>query len=647
MAKLVEAFNTGIGDEGVASATVPLILRGPATALEQIRHLTLDRPLDPVMTAQRKELLGRFANGIDLPKELFDMADLNHWTAWAVSADTFSDHVEPHIVNCVDALTIGYFRAALMIDSRCQGPNAVWISRLCVWYDPTELLSDPNEVPNATAAHAAIAISDAAYRKRLGFSEADAPSAQEIELRMVRTVRSYPPNTLEALLHMLDPNLVIPPIGQSGTIPGMGPKGAVPVPPAVGPGGAPTPAGPSATPPSPAPPAVQGPPVGTGPSAQPDSNPGGGAPVNASAAPKPTADQARLSRKLVDIDRDVRRSLQIAASASIRRSLEKAGAKLRTNAHNAKDRETMSALTGVPAEQVAYVMGAEKVARFGGTATVSSDWSDVKQAYESWVTAAQEQAIAVAQQLGGSAVSPTSVAALRSKLTEHRQLGWEALSKALDVLAVKALQAPPGITAALVPPVPPVGSKLVIPPELVSAPSDAADTDTAIYVTIDPSTLAPTSTIRAVLAIAGGMAAADSPINPDTGTVDALSAESVLPQIGTGVGISDLLQEANMSTPGYQWIHGTAAHDFDPHVELDGVEFSSFDDPVLATDGSGTADPSDWLGDFYCPGDHDGCTCDFMPLWAASDVGDRPIDQVDTGDSDEDDAAVAASAVEQ
>jgi hypothetical protein len=637
MSKLADAFEVGISDEGSASAAVPVVLRGPSDALEAIRHLILDRPLDPVMAEQRAEQLSRLATGLDLPKEvLTGMTDLNHWTAWQVSADTFSEHVEPHIVNCVDALTIGYFRGALMVDPRMQGANKVWLSRLCVWYDPVELLSDPNEVGNATAAHAAIVISDASYRSALGFSEEDAPSPQEIELRMVRSVRAYPPNTLEALLHMLDPTLVIPPIGTSGTIPGMGPKGAVEPPGPGQPGGPPALPG---APPSPAPPAVQGPP----PTPLPGGMAGPDAPPAINAAgrkvPKPSADQVRLSRKLVDIDRDLRRSLQIAASASIRRTLEKAGAKLRTSVHNAKDTAAMSALTGVPSEHVGMTLGRNKVQQYGGSAVVKSDWSDVKQAYESWVSAAQEQALAIAQQLGGAAMSPADVSKARARLSAARAVGWNALSKSLDALAVSALYAP--ITAAIVPAPLDPGAALLIPPELVVSKSTSADVDNAVSVVVDPSTLAPTSTIRAVLALAGGSKPEDVSLDTDTGTIADADA-AALPQIGTGVGLSDLLAEADMSTPGYQWVHGTAVREFDPHVQLDGVEFSSFDDDVLSTAGT----DGDWVGEYFAPGDHDGCTCDFMPMWAASDVGDRPIDQVDDGSDDADDAdddAVAAS----
>jgi hypothetical protein len=43
MDKFTEAFILGIADEGVASAAAPVVLRGPAGALEQVRHLSTAR----------------------------------------------------------------------------------------------------------------------------------------------------------------------------------------------------------------------------------------------------------------------------------------------------------------------------------------------------------------------------------------------------------------------------------------------------------------------------------------------------------------------------------------------------------------------------------------------------------------------------
>lgn len=64
-------------------------------------------------------------------------------------------------------------------------------------------------------------------------------------------------------------------------------------------------------------------------------------------------------------------------------------------------------------------------------------------------------------------------------------------------------------------------------------------------------------------------------------------------------------------TPHWQWVHSGNPNDFPPHADLDGVEFASWDDPVLDSAGSGF----EWVGEAFSPTngpsgpDHNGCGC--------------------------------------
>lgn len=64
-------------------------------------------------------------------------------------------------------------------------------------------------------------------------------------------------------------------------------------------------------------------------------------------------------------------------------------------------------------------------------------------------------------------------------------------------------------------------------------------------------------------------------------------------------------------TPRWQWVHSGNPNDFPPHADLDGVEFASWDDPVLDSAGSGF----EWVGEAFSPTngpsgpDHNGCGC--------------------------------------
>jgi hypothetical protein len=75
---------------------------------------------------------------------------------------------------------------------------------------------------------------------------------------------------------------------------------------------------------------------------------------------------------------------------------------------------------------------------------------------------------------------------------------------------------------------------------------------------------------------------------------------------------------------GYTWQTGMTLRPFPPHADLDGVEFATFDDPVLANDGD-FPDISSFL-----PGDHSGCACDWQANWDDGTSG--TYDDSDSGD---------------
>ncbi len=54
---------------------------------------------------------------------------------------------------------------------------------------------------------------------------------------------------------------------------------------------------------------------------------------------------------------------------------------------------------------------------------------------------------------------------------------------------------------------------------------------------------------------------------------------------------------------------------FEPHEDLDGYQFTDWDDDGLANTG-------DWPdGPYYFPGDHSGCSCDSAVQWEPGETG--------------------------
>lgn len=593
MGALTDAMMEPIGDEAAASAVVPIVVQGPADMLKAVTHVTFDRAVDPIMAAQRQELISRIAIGLDLPSEvLTGKADLNHWTAWNVDDNTFRHHVEPAVIAVVDALTVGYLRTAMLAD----GCDPAWVNRVVLWYDATDLVVHPDRSGDALQLHERLVISDNALREACGYTDQDAPTVDEIWMRSLRTTRTWPPNIIESMLHAYAPELKIYPDKNE---PGINPDGtsvsvAVPAAPAL-------PAGPGTT--SQAPPAL---PSNAGPG-----TPNAGPPVQASAlelmdavgriltaagrpvpaieledveliaagARTPSPEAVRLSRRLVDIDRDLRTRLQVLANAAVRQVLSRSGARLRTKVAASKDETMKAKIDHRPNEHVAGIIGESAVAALGLTAAglVGTDWSDIEPQFNAWVKGAQTAAVQTACKLGRIDPAGPKAAAALAALEQSRTAAWRAFTAALDAITADLLYRP-----------------------TIRASAEEPWGD------LDPNGLVPAGLVRDTLAIAGGT----DPGTTMQGMDDRSSTEDgPLGQIGTGDAVSGLLTDAGAEVMSYEWVHGPAVHPFDPHAELDGLTFSSFDDDSLAN--------ADDFPDaaYYTPGDHVGCTCDFMPTW--------------------------------
>jgi 2'-5' RNA ligase len=754
--RFAEAMMTPISDDGVASAVVPIGISGDPESLAQLDHLIIDRPYSALALELRAEAIGRIATGLDFPREILEgIGDVNHFSAALVSDETFRHHIEPQVITQVDCMSGGYLRVWLT----AAGIPKYWVDRICVWYDPVDLISKPDPMANAVLLHDRFAISNKALRESGGFKESDQPGALEIEFRMLQKTRTFPPNMVEAIFHKVDPELAFPPINTSGTIPGIGPQGEIPaeapqpaLPASPPPPASPAPALPpeaSATPPSltarrfagaPDPdevptgvmvalmvpptdaqtlavdggeppdelhvtlaflgqavdmtseqqqmlnnvvatwcsgqspfdttvgatsndfgspdepctvalidaPTLPGPrqelidamhnvgiqeatnhgwiphltlaygeeldvtapkgyeihfsnvvlavgadrsviPLGTKASTDPKP-PSLTAPVEAFATPGANPTHVRLSRKLTEIDSQLRARIQVAACAAMTRLLDKAGAKLRTRSADRKFKNAeISTLVASQSDNrlLASTLGPTLVASLGFTTApelLSADWSELKAQFTGWTEAAQKQALRVAMQLAGISSDDESYQTADAALQSSVAPAWDAMESALNAIAEKVLYTPDG------------------------------DLDGGA--SFDPDTVVPAGVVRNALTIAGGVPPTDAVVDVgqpvDVGTDPAGAMVSVnVPggQIGNGDAISGLLDDSGMQVVTYEWIHGSGGqHPLPCHDYLDGVPFASFDDDVLSPDNN-----PDWDGfpevERLAPGDHDGCTC--------------------------------------
>src|SRR5262249_42281198 len=134
MSDLTESMTAPIGDEGTASAIVPLLVRANGDAIGQVKHLPLAKE-DHAATQrnERQECIERIALGIDMPPEvLLGVTDANHWTAWQIDEDSWKAHVEPVADDMVRDLTTAYMTPTL------RAAGSANYDRIVIGYDASD-----------------------------------------------------------------------------------------------------------------------------------------------------------------------------------------------------------------------------------------------------------------------------------------------------------------------------------------------------------------------------------------------------------------------------------------------------------------------------------------------------------------------------
>jgi hypothetical protein len=564
---------TPLTQDGSAASVVPGIIRGPYAYLDRIRHLTLDRPLDPKLADLEARLLTRLGIGLDVPPEvLTGYADVNHWNVAQVSEDTFKLHQEPVTIKAVEAMTLGYLRTVLL--------DAGWprelVNRVVMWFDPSSLIAPRDQRDAANDAFDRQQISGKAYRRLLHLDEADAPEQEAAAADEPVGATGLLAGQLNTLLEIAGtafragfaPDSIIERLGLDGWVhTGFRPVTvAEPEVPIIE-------GGPSIAPEEPAalPPGGEG--GGTGEEAPAATTAAGTSTTGAA----PTAKQRRLSRRLMQIDRDLRIKLQAAADAALHRALERAGNRLRARARGNAD--AAAKVDGIPGPLVAAALGRQLVAALDADdgELLREAFDRLRSQWTEWTAASAEEAIDTAARITGldrtDEAVQRAVAELRDSFSDAAEAAWPALEADLNDLATG----------------------------LMYDPNPAADPLGEL-----PDSLVPPGLIRAALAAVGGLAS-------DHDGLHALSG------LTSGQLLRTFMRDAGAEPVEYEWSYGISSRPFPPHEHLDGQVFADFADPVLSTAGTG----GDWVGGSFAPGDHKGCHCDAAVIYADGNTRDE------------------------
>lgn len=202
---LLESMTTPITDESSAAAIVPIILRGPAEAAEAIKLIKFERSFDQNLAQRADRVLERILLGLDVPKDVVTgLAQVRYSNAIRIDENLYKAHIEPLVVLICDALTYIYLRPSL----KAAGFDDEAVNKLVVWYDPSEIVTRPDRAEDANEGHDRHAISNDAWRKAHGFSSEDAPSKEEIVLRMMIEKGDLLPELSEALMAWWAPQVM-------------------------------------------------------------------------------------------------------------------------------------------------------------------------------------------------------------------------------------------------------------------------------------------------------------------------------------------------------------------------------------------------------------------------------------------------------
>jgi len=203
--QLIDAMTTPISDESSASAVVPLIIRGPAELGDKIKQFKFERSFDPALAERADRVLERIMQGLDVPKDVVTgLANVKYSNAIQIDENLYKAHIEPLLLLISDALTVVYLRPYL----RSLGYDETEVAKIVVWYDPSAISTRNDRATDADAGFDKKAVSYEAWRHAHGFSEADAPSADELAIRMMMEKGYLSPELTEAMLATLAPNIM-------------------------------------------------------------------------------------------------------------------------------------------------------------------------------------------------------------------------------------------------------------------------------------------------------------------------------------------------------------------------------------------------------------------------------------------------------
>jgi hypothetical protein len=205
VADILAAIVTAVSDEGDASAVAPIMVTGEGGLAEQIKHITFERGSDEWLVNRTERALERILQGIDVPKEIVTgLANIKYSNALVIDENLYKANIEPLALVLADALTEVFLRPML----RARGYGEADLARVVVWYDPSEIVTRPNQAQDSSDGYDRFVLGPGAWRREHGFSNDDAPNEAELALMLITQGVALPPEIQMSLLQAMMPKLL-------------------------------------------------------------------------------------------------------------------------------------------------------------------------------------------------------------------------------------------------------------------------------------------------------------------------------------------------------------------------------------------------------------------------------------------------------
>lgn len=165
---LYQVAEAAIEDEDSMAALIPIFAGAPADQIAKVNHLKFDNTVTEIAIKTRNDAIARLAMGLDVaPERLLGLGNTsNHWSSYMIADEDVQLHVSPVMETVCQAINDQVLKIVLTREG-------IDPSKYVLWYDTSQLTTDPDKTDEATNAFDRGAINAEAYRAYLGLGDDD------------------------------------------------------------------------------------------------------------------------------------------------------------------------------------------------------------------------------------------------------------------------------------------------------------------------------------------------------------------------------------------------------------------------------------------------------------------------------------------